>query len=137
MNEKRPGASVLRENALLTEAQAVPATVMVHPSPPRAWPRALAFLSRLLFSRRRDAADPLLEVLPEFDVEALLEEMRIQQKAAENGRYEIPATNDVQLDGPQALIVQRVEQAIREGKSHLETHLSNLTRRIQAIDVTQ
>src|SRR5262245_27420454 len=90
----------------------------------RTWPRTLYFLWRRLLGHRRDTADPLLDVLPPFDVEALLDQMRIREKAAENGKHEIPATQDLQLDGPQALILQRVEQAIRQGKSHLETHLS-------------
>jgi hypothetical protein len=79
--------------------------------------------------------DPVLEVLPEIDVEAILAELRVRERAAENGRHEIPATSDVQPDGPQGLIIHRVEQAIREGRGYLQMHLFNLTRRIRTADV--
>ncbi len=103
---------------------------------PAVWRRALTFFHSVFSVRGgRRLADPVLEVLPEFDVEDVLVKLRIRERAVENSRHEIPATQDVQLDGPHALIIQHVEQAIREGKSQLETHLFNLTRRIRAVDV--
>jgi hypothetical protein len=121
------------ESGLPIDPPTAPASLVLEPPRPSLLRRLLAFLG--LTGRRPRRGDPLLEVLPEFDVEALLAELRIRERAAENGRHEIPATSDVQPDGPQALIIQRIEQAIHEGRSHLETHLFNLTHRIRATNV--
>jgi len=107
------------------------------PTPPTPlWRRVVSFLVWLFIGRRtKPAVDAILE-LPEFDAEAIMAELRIAEKARENGRHEIPGSNDTELDGPQSLIVNRIDSALYAGKHSLQAHLTNLTRRIRACDVS-
>jgi len=88
------------------------------------------------FRRRPQPFDfERLEFEP-FDVDAALSTLQIKRLAADNGRAEIPDSNDTSLDGPQNRIIQYVQGRGAETLAKVTTRLDNLLQRVTQVDLS-
>jgi uncharacterized membrane-anchored protein YhcB (DUF1043 family) len=90
---------------------------------------------RGLFRRRVATFDFERMQFDKLDVDALAEDLRLGELAAENGRNELPGSLDAEFDGPHHRIVQYIQGHCAEAIAEGEARLSGLNRAIEETDL--
>jgi hypothetical protein len=81
--------------------------------------------------------DPSTFEFPPIDLDRAAEQLSLREKAASNGRSELPAEGSLQLDGPQQAIIQFVKGEVADITTAFETKISGLNRQITRRDIRQ
>lgn len=91
---------------------------------------------RLLGPRRRRTFDFVSLRFERCDVDGLAAELRLRERAIENGRADIPATEDVQRDGSQQQILNHVNGIVSEVVSEAKVRLAHQEERIATLQTS-
>ena len=93
---------------------------------------------KTLFGSSRETSDPYrFDTLdfPQVNLDAVADELGVEDKASENGSHDVPVSDATQLDGPQSEIRAKLQGRIRQVVSGYKKRLDGLTNEIRSYDI--